>query len=101
MTKLYENFLDKFEKVINEEEFTDETPEPEDEVGADTTIQIFYNDLDTEGRRKVLQGIDDAYDRIDIFSDDIAREKAEDILSKVPLLIISGQDLVTKSGIDF
>ena len=64
-------------------------------------VKIFYSDLDLESRSDVLKAIDSANDMIDVFGDDLIREKIEDELKNKPLFVITGKEIVNKMNFDF
>ena len=92
-----EKTVKKIESLV--EQFMFEADE-EEEVTEAKTIEIFYSDLDMDGKQKVLEAIDASFDYVDVFSDDIVRENIEEGLSKRPLLTMSGEELINKMDIE-
>ena len=88
---------DKIESIV--ETYMFEADEEEDTTNAQQ-IQIFYSDLDMDGKHKVMEAIDASFDYVDVFSDDVVRENIETALSKRPLLTLSGEELVNKMDIE-
>jgi hypothetical protein len=75
--------------------------EQDDEMDDDKkNIQIFYNDLDIDGKKKVLDAIDASYDYINVYDDDIVRNNIEEALSKRPIITLTGEEIVNKMDID-
>jgi len=75
--------------------------EQDDEGDEDKkTIKIFYNDLDMNGKKKVLDAIDASYEYVDVFDDDIVRNNIEESLSKRPLITLTGEEIVNKMDIE-
>ena len=71
----------------------------EEEEGG--VVKIYYSDLDLESRSDVLKAIDSANDMIDVFGDDLIREKIEDELKNKPLFVITGKEIANKMNFDF
>jgi len=80
------------ERFVNEADIADDTDK--------TLIKIFYNDLSMEGKQKVLEAIDESYEYVDVFTDDVVRDNIEEALSKRPIITVSGEELVNKMDID-
>jgi hypothetical protein len=72
----------------------------DDEKDNKKKIKIFYEDLDMTGKQKVLEAIDASYDYVDVFTDDIVRGNIEEALSRLPMITLSGEELVNKTGIE-
>ena len=89
--------MKKIESIV--ETFMFEADE-EEEVTEAKTIEIFYSDLDMDGKQKVLEAIDNDFEFVDVFSDDIVRENIEEGLSKRPLITMSGEELINKMDIE-
>lgn len=66
----------------------------------ETQIRLFFGDLDIKGKKKILDAIDASYEFIDVYEDSIIKDKIEDALSRIPLMTISGEELINKCGID-
>jgi len=92
MDKTLNRIRNLMERFVNEE--------GEGEEEDKTLIKIFYNDLSLEGKQKVLEAIDESFDYVDVFTDDIVRDNIEDALSKRPMITMSGEELVNKMDID-
>jgi len=80
------------ERMLYEEDFADDA-----EKGL---VKIFYNDLDMDGKQKILQAIDESYEYIDVFSDDVIRNKIEESLGKRPIITLSGEEIIHKMDIE-
>jgi hypothetical protein len=80
------------ERFVNEADIADDTDK--------TLIKLFYNDLSMEGKQKVLEAIDESFDYVDVFTDDVVRDNIEQALSKRPIITVSGEELVNKMDID-
>lgn len=87
--------VDKIQSIV--ETFMYEAEEGEENTGI---VKIFYNDLDIDGKQKVLQAIDDSFEYVDVFSDDVVKDNIEEALSKRPLIVLSGEEIVNKSDIE-
>jgi len=72
----------------------------EEDASKDKIIEIFYSDLDMAGKQKVLEAIDNSYEYVDVFSDDIVRNNIEEGLSKRPLITLSAEELINKMDIE-
>lgn len=72
----------------------------EEENSEKKIIEIFYKDLDMEGKQKVLEAIDATYEYVDVFSDDIVRDNIEEELSKKPIMTITAEELINKMDIE-
>jgi len=95
MDKMRNKIKTIMERFINE---IDDVPD--DENDEKKQIKIFYEDLDMTGKQKVLEAIDASYDYVDVFTDDIVRDNIEEALSKIPMITLSGEELVNKTGIE-
>jgi len=95
MDKMRNKIKTIMERFINE---IDDVPD--DENDEKKQIKIFYEDLDMTGKQKVLEAIDASYDYVDVFTDDIVRGNIEEALSKIPMITLSGEELVNKTGIE-
>jgi len=91
------NKMEKIESLV--EQFMYEADE-EEEVTEAKSIEIFYSDLDMDGKQKVLEAIDESFEYVDVFSDDIVRENIEEGLSKRPLLTMTAEELINKMDIE-
>ena len=89
--------MEKIESIV--ENFMIEADE-EEEVTEAKTIELFYSDLDMDAKQKVLEAIDNEYDYVDVFSDDIVRENIEEGLSKRPMLTLTADELINKMDIE-
>jgi len=87
-------------KIIMERFINEIDDVPDDENGEKKQIKIFYEDLDMTGKQKVLEAIDASYEYVDVFTDDIVRDNIEEALSKIPMITLSGEELVNKTGIE-
>ena len=86
----------KYLKYLNEkEEQMNEIAPPDD------AVQLFFSDLDLPARTKILDAIDEADDDIDVHGDKIIKEKIEETLSKTPLIILRGGELIKKMNFNF
>ena len=56
--------------------------------------KIFYTDLDMQGRKKILEAIEDANEGLKVFTDDTVRERVEEKLSEKPLIVLEGEDII-------
>ena len=81
------------ERYINEQDLPNEDEDKK-------LIKIFYEDLDVKGKQKILEGIDASFEYVDVFTDDIIRDKIESALSQRPIITVSGEEIVNKMGID-
>ena len=88
--------MKKIESLVEQYMFE---ADAEEEVTESKTIELFYSDLDMEGKEKVLQAIDNSYEYVKVFTDDIVRKNIEDGLSKRPLLTLSAEELIHKMEI--
>lgn len=79
------------ERFVNEEDGLEDDK---------TLIKIFYSDLSLQGKRKVLEGIDESFEHSDVFTDDVVRDNIETALSKRPIITVSGEELVNKMDIE-
>jgi hypothetical protein len=95
MDKMRNKIKTIMERFINE---IDDVPD--DENDEKKQIKIFYEDLDMTGKQKVLEAIDASYEYVDVFTDDIVRDNIEEALSKIPMITLSGEELVNKTGIE-
>ena len=95
MDKMRNKIKTIMERFINE---IDDVPD--DENDEKKQIKIFYEDLDMTGKQKVLEAIDASYEYVDVFTDDIVRGNIEEALSKIPMITLSGEELVNKTGIE-
>ena len=86
---------DSFTKVVNKYLMEQDEDETND------VIKVFYADLDLDARRRVLEGIDNSDEYINVFEDDMVKEKIEQELMSKPILLIRGEELVKKMNIDF
>lgn len=91
------NKMQKIESIVETYMFE---ADAEEEVTEAKNIEIFYSDLDMDGKQKVLEAIDNDFDYVDVFSDDIVRENIEEGLSKRPLLVMSGEEVINKMDIE-
>lgn len=89
--------MEKIESIF--EQFMFEA-DKEENVTETKTIEIFYKDLDMEAKKKVLNAIDNKYDYVDVFSDEIVRENIEKCLSKRPMLTLTAEELINKMDIE-
>lgn len=64
-------------------------------------VKIFYSDLDLDARKKIMDAINDADEHIDVYQDDLIREKIEEQLKNIPLFVTRGQEIINKANIDF
>lgn len=80
------------ERFVNEADIADDTDK--------TLIKLFYNDLSMGGKQKVLEAIDESFEYVDVFTDDVVRDNIEQALSKRPIITVSGEELVNKMDID-
>jgi len=95
MDKMSNKIKTIMERFINEiDDISD------DENDNKKQIKIFYEDLDMTGKQKVLEAIDASYDYVDVFTDDIVRGNIEEALSRLPMITLSGEELVNKTGIE-
>ena len=94
MSKMMDKIYAMMESYVVEADI-----DSQEEVEA-RNIKIFYDDLEIEGKQKVLEGIDASFDYVDVFTDDIIKRKIEEALAKKPLLVIDGEELVNLMGID-
>jgi len=91
--------MDNYEKIESiVENWLIEADEEEDMTDK-KTFKLFYKDLSLDGRKQVLDAIDQTYDKIDVY-DDIVKENIEEALSKRPLVTMSGEEMVNKLDID-
>ncbi len=72
----------------------------EAEATEEVSFKIYYADLDIDGKQKVMEAIDNSFEYIDVFSDDVVRETIEEALSKRPLVMMTGEELVNKMDIE-
>ena len=91
---------DKMQKIESIVETYMVEADAEEEVTEAKNIEIFYSDLDMDGKQKVLEAIDNDFEYVDVFSDDIVRENIEEGLSKRPLLVMSGEEVINKMDIE-
>ena len=91
---------DKMKKIESIVETFMVEADAEEEVTEAKNIEIFYSDLDMDGKQKVLEAIDNDFEYVDVFSDDIVRENIEEGLSKRPLLVMSGEEVINKMDIE-
>ena len=63
-------------------------------------IKIFYADLDIDGKQKIMEGIDESFDYVDVFGDDIVRQTVEEALSRRPLITMTGEELINKMDVE-
>lgn len=75
-------------KLFNEEEPID-------------VIKIYYADLDLDARAKIMKAINNTNDNIDVFTDELVRDKIEEQLKSIPLLVTRGQEIINKANIEF
>ena len=75
--------------------FNEENEEPTD------VIKIYYADLDLDARAKILKAINNTNDNIDVFTDELVRDKIEEQLKSIPLLVTRGQEIINKANIEF
>lgn len=86
----------KYLKYLNEkEEQLNEIAPPED------IVQIYYSDLDLASRAKVLEAIDASDDMIDVFGDEVIKNKIEETFKKNPLVMLRGSEIIKKMNFDF
>jgi len=89
--------MKKIESIVEKYMFEADTEEEDTKA---KIIEIFYSDLDMGGKQKVLEAIDNSYEYVDVFSDDIVRDNIEKGLSKRPLLTLSAEELINKMDIE-
>jgi hypothetical protein len=92
------NSFSKINRIV--EMYMTELGDIEDNTEEQGIVNIFYSDLDMEGKKKVLQAIDESFDYIDVFSDDVVRNNIEEALSKRPIITLTGKEIVNKTNID-
>ena len=85
VTKVFENYMCEADE--------------EEEIAELRTIKIFYKDLSMDGKQEVLNAIDSTFEYVDVFSDDIVRENIDESLSKRPLFMMTGEEIVNKMNI--
>lgn len=88
------NISDKIQNIV--ETFMFEAEEEENKE----IVKIFYSDLDIDGKQKILEAIDASFEYVDVFSDDIVKDNIEEALSRRPLLVMTGEEIVNKSDIE-
>ncbi|MFW6377020.1 MAG: hypothetical protein ACOCZ5_00095 [bacterium] len=86
----------KYLKYLNEKEEQLNEIAPPDDI-----VQIFYSDLDLSSRTKILEAIDVSDDMIDVFGDDIIKNKIEETFKKKPLIMLRGSEIIKKMNFDF
>ena len=89
--------FDKIENLV-EQYMLEEEPPTDSEQGI---VKIFYSNLDMGGKKMILKAIDNEYENIDVFTDDIVRENIEESLSKKPLILLTAEEIVHKMDIEF
>ncbi len=89
--------MKKIEAIV--ETFMGEA-DAEEEATEEVSFKIYYADLDIDGKQKVMEAIDNSFEYIDVFSDDVVRETIEEALSKRPLVMMTGEELVNKMDIE-
>lgn len=95
------NKFEKIESIV--ETYMFEAPEDGSEAEENEEkglIKIFYADLDIDGKQKVMEAIDEHFDYVDVFSDDVVRDTIEEALGRRPLITLSAEELVNKMDIE-
>ena len=94
--------MNNFKNITNiVETYMSEVDEEAVEVSSeDKQVKIFFSDLSPEGQKKVLDTINAEFEYADIFTDDIVRGHVEEQLSKRPLVLMSGEEIVNMMDIE-
>jgi hypothetical protein len=81
----YENYLNK--RLLTEAEDK-------------STVQIFYANLDLGTRKKILDAIDASNEYLNVFTDDVVKNKIEEAFKNKPLFVIRGNEIINLMNID-
>jgi hypothetical protein len=74
----------------------------ETDAGVDYgAVKIFYSNLDLETRKKILDAIDESNEYLNVFTDEIVKNKIEEAFKNKPIVILRGEEIVNKMNIDF
>ncbi len=91
---------DKMKKIKSIVETFMVEADAEEEATEEVSFKVYYSDLDIDGKQKVMEAIDNSFEYVDVFSDDVVRETIEEALSKRPLILMTGEELVNKMDIE-
>ena len=65
-----------------------------EEEGDNTLAKIYFNDLDMVGKKKILEAIEASNEGLKIFSDNVVRERVEELLSTGPMMVLDGENVI-------
>tara|TARA_Y100000310_G_scaffold130972_1_gene130164 strand:- start:13456 stop:13719 length:264 start_codon:yes stop_codon:yes gene_type:complete len=72
-----------------------------EEVVDGEAVNIYYSDLDLQTRTDILKIIDEDNQNIDVFGDEIVKEKIEEELSRKPLVMLTVDDITNRMNFEF